>query len=984
MPTLNPSKIKTLSKAIAEAKKEKNGGALSLKSPEIIRMNRRLREAFGILVLPKNIPLPQFRSEEKNEATKLGVGKNIEGKEMPIAEEIKGRGFGLKNEDIKTSFGKSAESAPGQLAALEAERMKKAAEELERQKEAAKKAEGERTKQEKERQEAEEKIAADDLQKVLRILLAKLRTKKESLGKEAAALPDQKAPLEQKRRLLESKIAMVKNSELAMIEEKELAIEKKAASEKEALKNNPDPQKEKILKQKIWQTEDERKEIETQRWAVEDRIGKILAESQKIEAEIDGKNNLIKETEQKINDINGQEIMVRFAAEKIKAGEDILKIITEKEAVSPDFTAAENRKAKIQQELSLLSEEEALLSSRINTIENQEAKESDPAKKREIEQSRWEANNKLKSIVEKKWSEEEKFKQAETQLNSVKEKINLFNSKIDAIQNKIMAAQVNLEKDGLPVRALRDTIRRLLEENGVNFNPEILADIVQLEEEPAKKAAQQDKPEEKKIGQNKSEERKSEPENSKINQTPAQEIESQNKETAQSSPAQETKKSIQNNQNKDSGLPDNPAEKAPQTNIETPTGSQIKKTDIPETKKEEPKTGNEQETKNNIVAAKPAGETAKNAAPSAEDIAKMAARNGAIYREQVEASPAKNIRAFAQKDPLESSSKPNIQRPSAPPFEPVVAKKITEEPKQEEEILTPVAARLESRWQQIKKTTIPTNTGAINTSTMANEIAAVQPQPDFEQPMDKSGKNKFFARMMVILALAGILAITLIIIMSKNGNAPVVKKPATVETPAKSEPQTPAENKSILSAMPSPVTIYTDDPANIPNLISPYLRKKFDANGYYKLVIINRATDKKIGLKQFFAIYKINAPSVFYNSINDECEFFIFANNGKNRIGLVSPVINASLIETAMSGWEGSIVKDTENFFHLLGRKTSADNDALKFSTSGSAQTSYKLMSFSPAEDEFAIAWISYRQKYFVFSTSNNSMSGIFDRLPKE
>jgi len=122
MPTLNPSKIKTLSKAIAEAKKEKNGGALSLKSPEIIRMNRRLREAFGILVLPKNIPLPQFRSEEKNEATKLGVGKNIEGKEMPIAEEIKGRGFGLKNEDIKTSFGKSAESAPGQLAALEAER----------------------------------------------------------------------------------------------------------------------------------------------------------------------------------------------------------------------------------------------------------------------------------------------------------------------------------------------------------------------------------------------------------------------------------------------------------------------------------------------------------------------------------------------------------------------------------------------------------------------------------------------------------------------------------------------------------------------------------------------------------------------------------------------------------------------------------------------------------------------------------------------
>jgi hypothetical protein len=869
------------------------------------------------------------------------------------------------------------------LAALEAERMKKAAEELERQKEAAKKAEGERTRQEKERQEAEEKIVADDLQKVLRILLAKLRTKKESLEKEAAALPGQKAPLEQKRRLLESKIAMVKNSELAMIEEKELAIEKKAANEKDALKNNSDPQKEKILKQKIWQTEDERKEIETQRWAVEDRINNILAESQKIEAEIQEKNNLIKETEQKINNINGQEIMVRFTAEKRKAEEDILKIIAEKEAVSPDFVAAENRKAKIQQELSLMSEEEASLSNRINIIENQEAKESDPVKKREIEQSRWEANNKLKSIVEKKWSEEEKFKQAETQLNSVKEKINLFNSKIDAIQNKIMVAQVNLEKDGLPVRALRDTVRRLLEENGVNFNPEILADIVQLEEEPAKKAAQQEKPEEKKFDRNKSDEKKNETEDSKISQAPAQEINSPIKETAQSSPAQEVKKPTQNNQNKNNGLPDKPAEKTPQTNIKPPAESQIKKTNIPEIKKEDPKTDSKQEIKNNI-AAEPAGETAENAVPSAEDIAKMAARNGAIYREQVEASPAKNIRTFSQKDPLENSSKPNIQMASAAPSAVAAAEKITEEPKtQEEEILTPVAAKLESRWQQIKKTTIPTNTGAISAPS-ANKTAAVQPQPDFEQPMDKSGKNKFFARMMVILALAGILAITLIIIMSKNGNAPVVKKPAAVETPAKSEPQAPAENKSILSAMPEPITIYTDDPANIPNLISPYLRKKFDANGYYKLTIINRTTDKKIGLKQFFAIYKINAPSVLYNSINDECEFFIFANNGKNRIGLVSPIVNASLVETAMSGWEGSIAKDTENFFHLLGRKTSADNDVLKFGTSGAGETSYKLMSFSPAEDEFAIAWASYRQKYFVFSTSNNSMSGIFDRLPKE
>jgi len=59
----------------------------------------------------------------------------------------------------------------------------------------------------------------------------------------------------------------------------------------------------------------------------------------------------------------------------------------------------------------------------------------------------------------------------------------------------------------------------------------------------------------------------------------------------------------------------------------------------------------------------------------------------------------------------------------------------------------------------------------------------------------------------------------------------------------------------------------------------------------------------------------VNAPSVLYNSIKDDGEFFIYANNGKNRIGFAAEIANAEMIEPAMAGWEGSIVKDTEIFF---------------------------------------------------------------------
>jgi hypothetical protein len=70
--------------------------------------------------------------------------------------------------------------------------------------------------------------------------------------------------------------------------------------------------------------------------------------------------------------------------------------------------------------------------------------------------------------------------------------------------------------------------------------------------------------------------------------------------------------------------------------------------------------------------------------------------------------------------------------------------------------------------------------------------------------------------------------------------------------------------------------------------------------------------------------------------------------------------------------------------FKLLGRKTQEQTDSMEFKSATAANGGqYRLMSFLPAEDNFAIAWINYKQKYFIFSTSNESMNKIFDQLPK-
>jgi len=1017
---LKANAIKTLAKALAESKNKKiSDSTVSFKSSEIVQLNRKLREAFGVRVASKNVPIPQLQ-DLKSINKKNNPTQKSKAEETPTTAQIKKRSFNfasqkpitkvapiteknipaggnlerqkleaqkaaeeqkkreqeqrlaeerIKQEKIRAQ--KEQEEKQRQLALLEAQREKKIKEDLERQKLEAQKAAEEQKKREQEQRLAEELKAANNLQAVLRILLSKLREKKEKQEKELEALPTQKAPLEQKRRVLESKIAMIKNSELATVEEREREVEKKAATEKENLAKNTTPDQEKILKQKIWETEDKRKDIEKQRWAVEDRINKILAEAQNIDTEILNKENEFKSIKQAIADISGQEGLVRFAAEKNKSEEEILEIIKEKEILAPDIDIAAGKKNEAEKNLAQLSQKETSLGNHLNAIEEQEKQTTDPSEKRRVEQSRWQASSELKSIVKAKWEGQEKFKEAATKVKTLQEKIEKVNCKIDKIQSKITAAEIDLEKNGAPVGALRDTIRRLLEENNVKFNQNILENITQAKEE-----------------------QKEDPKTSPSLETASQQKQAQNRPPAQR-PAQETG-GVKNAENQ-KPTPATGSEKtqiqeeraktenkiAPKTSemSEQTTNDILLKTEASNNKKssEQNKPETPAQEHNDSVKNEPTQE-AKRKQPDLMN-SNEPSKTAAVYREQVESSPAKNIRTFPGED-LAKSKQPEQKTPPRELEQKIESKTAAVETAVQEsrkiaESKPVGTASPENRWQQIKKTTIPTATNAA--------VPADYPQTTKSQPINKAGKNKFLARMLVIFAITGILGIALIIILSKNSDEQVVKNPDTTTNDVKTKPvdEIPDTDQTILATV-SLIEIYTDDPSNIPNLISPYLRKKFDANGYYGLSIQNRTTGKKIGLKELFNIYKINTPSIFYNSIDNDCEFFIYANNGKNRIGFVAQAANSNLTETAMSGWEGSIAQDTDNFFRLIGRKTQVEPATLKFNNAGAADGStYRLMNFLPAEDEFAISWAIYQQKYFIFATSNNSMSKIFSQLPK-
>ena len=1061
--------IKTLAKTVARTKEKIPEGFLAeTESPEVVYFNRKLREAFGLFATPQNVPLPtkdQFAGtatennvkipeivipENKNLATDLGAkepkeerrrlaipdkhaikadekqaeeAKKAEEERLRREEETKkAEEERLRQEQEKKeaeekkrqeeeAARKAEEEKARQLAALEAERAKKAEEEQARRREEAKK--------------AEEGRAANSLPVVLKKLIAKLEEKREAVARKAAEIPAQRVPLEQKRRILESKIAMIRKSELAMVEEKEREIETKAAAKKNELEKNSDPAKEKTLKQALWQIEDSRKEIEKQRWAAEDKINKIKADAESVDRQISEKNRQLEISEEEISRISGQEALVRFAVEKIRAEEEILKIIGEKEMLAPGLAAAGDKKNDVEKNLARLTEKEISASRQLNDIEEKEARAKDLAQKREIEKARWQSSNDLKSIVQEKWEYEEKLNAAAGDLKSLQEKTDSLNAKIESIQNKITAAEMELEGKALPVRTLRDAIRRLLEENSVSFNPKIIFRIVQI-----------DKAEGKSSGENKA---AAEPaargENKQTPQAVADFQEKSNGERKM--PEEKTAAKKINGENK---APDEKADKEnklaakparPQTDNAAPdNGTAREEADKPIAVSEEKKSapdivlraekvlpkenatpalksglaGKEKELEAPPIKTPPgkteadknksvpndtvpainsairqnSGETKT---PSKEEIAETTGRNGNIYREQVEAAPARNIRVFAQENSpkIVPTAEAEREMPNLVKNEPVRLNPSENEPETDRGNLAP---NPENRWRQIKKTTLPGAAAFAPPDVKAEESRA---QMATERPAAKSKRNNLLARLLIIFAVIAVLGIILAVILIKNGGktpAVVKSEPKPTMTTEKNLPEEPAAPAPIVTTLTT-VTIYVDSPANIPSSISPYMRKKFDANGYHSLLIVDRGTGKKIGLKQFFSAYKLNAPSVFYNSIEDDCEFFIYANNGKNRIGFAAKITKNEMIEPAMSGWEGSIAKDTENFFRLLGRKTFAEDDVLRFADGGAAGTAYKVMQFSPAEDEFAIAWANYRQTYFIFSASNNSMAKIFNQLPK-
>ena len=861
---------------------------------------------------------------------------------------------------IQAEKEKEREEKRRQLEVLEIERKKTAIKKLEQMKQEAEKPVPETEKKTPSANNDASNPQSENLSVCLQTLAEKLRAKKTALERQISGLPALKSPLEQKKLALEEKISLIKNSELRAAEIREKEIEDKEAEEKTKTGQKLSADEEKYFNKKLWSLEEQRKESEKIRWGIEDQINALAEETQKINFELEKKNSEMEAVKQKAKEISAQERLVLFAVEKGKLEDGMLEDINRKNQLMPLLQAVSGKKNAAETSLKTLSEKQTSTETEINAIELKEKQTTDPKEKRAIEQRRWVMNDTLKSIIQSKWKDEEKLNKINSETQLLQNKINAIEAKIADSQNRISSGENALEKDGMKVRKIRDAIAALFEENGIKVNSGILKDITQTDNQTATQTQ----------AANPVAQTQPQPPLAAAND-PGKPAATAEKKEAAGKPAAANK----------------PQETAAKPAVQTATQTQAAESGKNKAIEESGKNGigwNPETKLDDIVA------TAKKIPPESlpANPAESLSKTASLYREHIESSPATNFRTFPKNDAgrNQPSGQTNIpQLPSRP--------KADSKPGAETEPEKPDSIGLENRWSQIKKATAapiinPAATAAPKTLPEAPVISTrLEPKP--------SGKNKLLPRVLVILAAIGILAAILIVILTKN-NSPAEKNqntnnPVTIKnskTPNENDPENPDETKKEANQSPlatiSTIPVLTEDLASVPNLISPSLQTPLGSNGYYRVTVQNKKNNTRVGLRQFFDIYKIEAPSLLYSAVNDDFTLFIYSNNGRNRIGLVAAITNAKTLSTAIEGWEGSMVQDTDNLFKLLGRKTQTQADKIKFSSgSGSGGAPYRFAEFSPAGDNFSIAYAIYKDKYFIFTTSKDSLAKIFDQLPK-
>lgn len=307
--------------------------------------------------------------------------------------------------------------------------------------------------------------------------------------------------------------------------------------------------------------------------------------------------------------------------------------------------------------------------------------------------------------------------------------------------------------------------------------------------------------------------------------------------------------------------------------------------------------------------------------------------------------------------------------------------------------------------------------------TSAQETQKMPYQPPGALPRKPSFFDKFLSRIVLLIVLIVFLGIIItfgywfFFIRAKKASPPPPPPPPPqqqIPTPQippiqttspeqtaittgepSTNPQPPAPPQIPQSLLPIDIDkdysieFATED--ELPMLFSEGIKEYGGENILTRVFIRNSRTNSIISLPDFFRIFSISAPEKIINKFSPEFTLFIYSSQIANRFGFIAKINGASIEEFrgAMLSWEGTMEKDTERLFVLLGKREPSTQKTFR-------QALYKGVAFryiSFPTINFGMVWSTVSLKeptidnpnnvnnYLIFSSSGESMMRVLDRI---
>lgn len=314
-----------------------------------------------------------------------------------------------------------------------------------------------REKEEKEKIEAkrekEEKKTIKGPEQKKKFLLeekAKLREEKNRIDRDFENLIVEKRPLDVKKAALLKEVDILhKSFDIIAQREESMKERGKSIEKREAAAKTPEERRN--IEKERWSVEERIRELEKRRWPWDEKLRMIKEKIEEVDSEYSGTREKEAELRKRQEKIKQREENIEIEIERIDLEEKLQRVRRLKEPLDKSKAEFSEELSRAEKKLEMIIGQEKGIEEDKRLIEQEEEMAKDFKNRRKLEEERWEVEEKRRKIESERWEAEKEKEKKEVQQKKIEHMLKEFLDQESDINKRIEKINQTLGPEKAPV-----------------------------------------------------------------------------------------------------------------------------------------------------------------------------------------------------------------------------------------------------------------------------------------------------------------------------------------------------------------------------------------------------------------------------------------------------------------------------------------------------------------------------------------------------